>query len=670
VGIRPDIPDGRIMSLKGGDQYQQASGSGGSVSMNGTLNVATAGNNAIGMVAQSVGGAGGIVANAQSQVENGGIESRIYSSQPNDSADGGEVEVSLGHGTIATRGTGAHGVLAQSIGGGGGIIGLPGTQARLSVMSPASPDDTSGHGRGGNVTVRNPGTINVQGRGAVGILAQSISGGGGLLLDADGHTVHAGGASRKGSSSAKVDVEVSGSVTASGPDGIGVFAQNVGGTGVNVQVDGAIMGGTENGMAVWVDSTAPSTLTTGTGGSLQAGSGKAIHASSAPLAVVNQGTISGSVDLANGNMDNRGTLNAGAEFKGDLHNSGVLALGSPLAVPAGASGKTSSTAITGNFTQSAAGTLRISPDFTATLDTAMLHVSGDAVLDGMLEVQPVAVLPGRELHVLSVAGAQTGTLHTQNSPVIQYTARHTDQNTYVQAGNASFDNAVLQLSGNALSVAQHLQRSWESGGASPLARLYASLDQAARDGISAYHSRVTELTPAVAVAPAAQTQIAMGRFTDAMMSCPAYLGDTATLSERDCVWGQITGRRSDQDGNDGWAGYSYDSVTYQIVGRRRMAPDWLLGGSVAYQTTKLRNDNGKTRGSGDTGYLGLVLKREAGPWTFSAALGGGYGSHEVSRHLTVPGAEGTASSRPDVYSASARLRAARTFDQGSFYLKP
>src|SRR5690606_9063384 len=115
-------------------------------------------------------------------------------------------------------------------------------------------------------------------------------------------------------------------------------------------------------------------------------------------------------------------------------------LGSPLAVPAGASGKTSSTAITGNFTQSAAGTLRISPDFTATLDTAMLHVSGDAVLDGKLEVQPVAVLPGRELHVLSVAGAQAGTLHAQNSPVIQYTARHTDQNTYVQAGNASFDN--------------------------------------------------------------------------------------------------------------------------------------------------------------------------------------------------------------------------------------
>src|SRR5690606_14553582 len=183
-------------------------------------------------------------------------------------------------------------------------------------------------------------------------------------------------------------------------------------------------------------------------------------------------------------------------------------------------------------------------------------------------------------------------------------------------------------------------------------------------------SRMAELSPTLAMAPATQTRAAMGRFTDAMMSCPIFTGDGSALTEQDCAWGQVTGRRADEDGTNGSAGYSYDSVTYQVGGQRRIARDWLLGGSVAYQTTKLRGDNGKTRGSGDTGYLGMVLKREMGPWTFSAALAGSYGSHDVSRRVTIPAAEGTVSSRPDVYGASARLRVARNFDHGSYYLKP
>lgn len=157
-----------------------------------------------------------------------------------------------------------------------------------------------------------------------------------------------------------------------------------------------------------------------------------------------------------------------------------------------------------------------------------------------------------------------------------------------------------------------------------------------------------------------------------MSRCPAPLtrGIELFFPSRTAFGGEVTGRRSDQDGRDGWAGYSYDSVTYQLGGQRRISPDWILGGSVAYQTTKLRSDNGNTRGSGDTGFLGLMLKRESGPWTFSAALGGAYGTHDVSRRITLTGVEGTASSSPDVFSANLRLQAARSFDHGSYYLKP
>lgn len=674
-GISPFVPDGQRMRLAGGDaQNQQAGGTGAGVALNDTggLQVATAGNNAIGVMVQSVGGGGGIVANAQSQVENGNVDANIYpTSASSEATDGGEVSVNLpGAATIRTAGTGAHGVVAQTVGGGGGLIGLPGTQARLAIMPAASPDNGGGHGRGGNVTVHNAGLIEARGTGAVGILAQTVSGGGGLLLDSDGHTVLAGSASRKGASSAKVDVQISGRVASTGPNGIGVFAQNVGGAGVAVQVDGAVEGGTDAGVGVWVDSSAPGTLATGAGGSVQAASGNAIFASSAPLDVVNQGTISGSVDLAQGSMDNRGTLNAGAEFKGELNNSGILALGSPLARPAGAAAGASTTVISGDFHQTPAGALKISPDFLSLSDTALLHVTGDAVLDGRLEAQPVALLPGRELHVMSVEGRQSGTLRVQSSPVIQYSMRQDAQHTYMQVASASFDNEAMQLSGNPLSVARHLQQSWDSGGSDRLAPLYASFDQASREGAASYRSRMAELSPTLSMAPAVQTRAAMVRFTDAMMSCPASVGEGSALSEQDCVWGQITGRRADEDGTNGSAGYSYDSVTYQVGGQRRIAQDWVLGGSLAYQTTKLRSDNGKTRGSGDTGYVGLVLKREMGPWTVSTALAGSYGSHDVSRRVTIPAVEGTVSSRPDVYGASARLRVARNFDYGTHYLKP
>jgi outer membrane autotransporter protein len=76
------------------------------------------------------------------------------------------------------------------------------------------------------------------------------------------------------------------------------------------------------------------------------------------------------------------------------------------------------------------------------------------------------------------------------------------------------------------------------------------------------------------------------------------------------------------------------------------------------------------RGDGDSGYVGVVLKRQTGPWVFSAALGGGYGSYSMDRNIGIAGYQDTLDSRPDVYGFNARLRAARTFAYDNFYVKP
>src|SRR5690606_6203176 len=174
----------------------------------------------------------------------------------------------------------------------------------------------------------------------------------------------------------------------------------------------------------------------------------------------------------------------------------------------------------------------------------------------------------------------------------------------------------------------------------------------------------------VAVAPAAQMQAAMARFTGAMMSCPMFDGADALTGEQDCLWGQVSGVDTNQDGSDGVAGFSYDAVTYQFGGQRQVSPGWFLGGSAAYENTHIRGDDGRVNGKGDSGYAGLVLKRETGPWTFSAALGGGYGQYDMERRIRIPGLQSGADADVDVYSAGLRLRVARTFASDPVYLKP
>ena len=100
-----------------------------------------------------------------------------------DGNTGGNVTVD-NSGLVQTAGEGAHGIFAQSIGGGGGngglvlaaniLIGAP-TSAPLIAIGGVGGDG----GDGGDVTVTNSGQILTTGANADGILAQSIGGGGG-----------------------------------------------------------------------------------------------------------------------------------------------------------------------------------------------------------------------------------------------------------------------------------------------------------------------------------------------------------------------------------------------------------------------------------------------------------------------------------------------------------
>ena len=142
-----------------------------------TGSVQTFGTDAYGVLAQSVGGGGGLVVGGSNPQ---GALAKLYSGG-NLNGDGGSVSVTVNNGfSMGTAGTGAIGVLAQSIGGGGGVIG---GMSQVDVTQPIQATPREETGQGGNVSVdlESGGNVSTSGTRAHVIVAQSLGGGGGVL---------------------------------------------------------------------------------------------------------------------------------------------------------------------------------------------------------------------------------------------------------------------------------------------------------------------------------------------------------------------------------------------------------------------------------------------------------------------------------------------------------
>lgn len=207
---------------------------GGNVEVTSTQNITTTGIEANGILAQSVGGAGGNASGAVGIVALGGNAAG--------GGDGKAVTVNAA-GRIETNSARSHGILAQSIGGGGGSGGF-------AVGIVAIGGDGGGGGKGGDVVVRRAAgpdlVIDTDGERSFGIFAQSVGGGGGDggFAGAVGPNValSLGGKGTGGGDAGKATVEIAGpgSITTRGVGSIGIMAQSVGGGGGNGGLAGSL----------------------------------------------------------------------------------------------------------------------------------------------------------------------------------------------------------------------------------------------------------------------------------------------------------------------------------------------------------------------------------------------------------------------------------------------
>jgi len=300
----------------------------GAIQTNSAGQTVVTGGDAIGILVQSIGGGGGAGGSADPAAsigKAGQVEDWLNPPDNSYNADigvggsggvsgqGGDVSIS-NSGIITTLGTRAHGILAHSIGAGGGTGGAATSSSNSVFLGPTTGSEGNAQagtytatitvgggggsaGDGGQIDIGNQGRIQTSGYGAHAILAQSIGGGGGYGAEGtvDNSSTIGLGAGWDGDGGAGgwgggVNVTQSGSgmVWTAGDDAFGILAQSIGGGGgaasagctnsvarVDLGNSASLCLGNDDPSTIWNDS---SDLTMTVGGAVGAyGDGEAVE---------------------------------------------------------------------------------------------------------------------------------------------------------------------------------------------------------------------------------------------------------------------------------------------------------------------------------------------------------------------------------------------------------
>ncbi len=193
--------------------------SGGTLDLQNAGSIATTGALSDGILAQSVGGGGGSLASAYGSASHANVTLGGNAA----SGDAGAITIA-NSGDVYTQGTSSSALFAQSIGGGGGSFVTNAANANDAFVLGGANGTT---GNGGAIGINNAGSIQTTGTDAYGIFAQSVGGGGGAALASGTVTLQNGGTGDGGA----VDITNGGNIVTSGNGADGIFAQSIGGGG-------------------------------------------------------------------------------------------------------------------------------------------------------------------------------------------------------------------------------------------------------------------------------------------------------------------------------------------------------------------------------------------------------------------------------------------------------
>ena len=646
--------------------------------------ITTSGDNGIGILAQSIAGGGGLAlggaptsSSALELLGSGGKTGSVNPGlQPDTNNSGVVVEVGD---DITTSGQGAVGVFAQSVGGGGGISGNIGWSQSFKLMDP---DHSSFVGNGGDVqvTVDAGATITTTGWASAGIIAQSVGGGGGWIATQLGAYIGSAGGTGIGY---PVIVAVNGAVDAQGAYSPGILAQSTGGAdnagiGSGDQISVTVGGATNSTASVWGGDGGGDVaaavyfanggtfnfpnqlLNYGTIATHDTTSGTAIFGDGLYFAGTNWGSITGNIHLAHGTISNEGS--------GTIHPYSAIDLGGGHLVNKGMLDLTagpSETVLTGSYTGVAGSMIHFGADFlNGTSDH--LTVTGDAMIGSHLKFSAATLVPST-VKVMTVEGtltlAELGAADA--TPVFRFSPVIDGKSLAV---TPSADFATDGLDGDEASLAGHLQRIWDGENPGALAHGFAAISTLADEDsyVAALDNLIDRQVGAIATARIDSSRA----FVANMNSCPVFVGDGLLMQEANCGWLRGIAGRLDTTGDAGSGGFDADATTAQLGGQYEAWDGVFLAASLAYESSTLNAENGLSSANGSVWMGGLGLKYQSGPLLASAMLDVGSGSFDSTRRIIVGDDVFTANSSPDVANAGLHGRISYQLPYKDFYLRP
>lgn len=644
--------------------------------------IRTSGRHAHAIVAQSIGGGGGFGGAAHYRFVGDFI------ADGGSSGNGGPILIQTNYPAarrdyaiatfvINTTGEQAHGIYAQSLGGGGGAVAnLAGVPVPIKSTKPARTNVT---GNGGKIEINTAGTISAKGKNSYGIFAQSG------VQASDGSIQQPGVNYYYPPSFSQVPVYVRPIETPirTGDD-------------IKITHYGDITGGSGMGAAIRIDGGKNNTITLREG-TVSALSGEAILATWGNETVENYGTLIGNVKLDGGfkNEVNK-FINAGIYRTVDK---GVIELGNHAnsvftnrgVFDIRGSGGLTKTSLVGHLAMETGSKLQfnISPQGAVASDT--LHVSGKVTFAAGVELQPVSLFylnPGY-YHILSADGGISGTRpsvtgvsngvvpvdwqlrgpwDTPGGSSTPFTnIKIGDKNNLILAPQPSFNSPKsVQLTTDQRAVAAQLQQAWNAGSlanANVFAYFLRQTDP------NKYARDLDELAPdsiQEASAPwfySARVGVSMA------LSCPAFSGDGTLLQEGDCVWGKMQAEQTRFNDRLG-THFTRDTLAYRVGAQKEIAPDWFLGLAGAYITSDHRDRDGVSNADAHGFEGAIALKHQIGPWQFAAAAIIGQTWQDNVRYIDFDGLGLSARSKSETLYAGARLRASYEFAFKDWYIRP
>lgn len=641
-----------------------STGNGGTVRVEQIGDVTTLGNRSYGIFAQSVGGGGGIGGtgngNNSGTINVGGAGGA--------GGNGGLVDVDV-TGVISTAGSGAHGVVAQSVGGGGGVGG---STEGVDFQTGFGLGGVGGSaGDGGSVNVDVSGGIQTIGNRAFGIFAQSVGGGGGFGGGGDGLTSFAGSNGGNGVGG-DVTVNSTGNVIAWGEGAHGIFAQSVGrdGEGGDVIVtvtDGVIQGGTGDAAGIVVDSGATNIVNVTENADVSALSGEAIRTVGGDDTVENLGVVTGNVDLgANINQFNNrfgARFNAGTSI---LVGTGNTLLNEGVFSPGGFNEELTS-ALGSLFVQTASGEFELDVSFSGAGSSDLLTVSETASLDGIVDPNLLTlVTTDPEPVFLTSVGATTDNgVEADDTVTVDYDLIIGTNESRLSINSVDF--SPDGLNGDDRAIGDHFNAILATGEGDDLGTTMAALGNA--ETLADLEGIFDQFNPeGYGAALTTNAASALG-FSQSLLSCRVGGGGRSFIEEGECAWGQAVFSRTERDETGDDFSRDVDSITVASGVQRKISENWFAGFGLGYEEADI--ENGATNHFDTSRFdVGGVLKRQEGRGVLAAAATVSTGWLDGRRSLTVPTAA-IAESDTTFFVVGSRFRAAYlAFSDENGYVKP